>query len=328
MAQTSLNRGLNRGQGDFPGLAPALDSARREITGRAGRLSYYTAGPDRDRGEGAPADPVLLLHSINAAASAYEVRPIFQFLRGERPVYAPDLPGYGFSDRSDRYYDRDLFVAAVHDMLDLVRAEHPGRKVDVLALSLTAEFAARAIASRQDEVGRLVLVTPTGFDRRAAGRSGPPGGTLEMGPMARLLEGTGLGRALFRPLASRASIAYFLRRTFGGPDVPPDLVDYAWRTAHQPGGHHAPLAFLSFRLFSTDIRQVYERLTLPVWVPHATRGDFRDFSATAWAEARPNWLFQPYATGALPQFQMPDAFLTDLRRFLDSGTPALARAGE
>ena len=106
-------------------------------------------------------------------------------------------------------------------------------------------------------------------------------------------------------LTSRRSIRYFLQRTFGSKDIDEGMVDYDYLTTHQPGAKNAPYAFVSGRLFSKDIRSVYRRLTLPVWVPHATRGDFKDFSANGWALARPNWRFQPYPTGALPHFEQP-----------------------
>src|SRR5688500_10817894 len=73
-------------------LRPALDASRRTIlNARAGCVSCY----EDTSGSGTP---VLLLHSINAAASAYEMRPLFEALRGERPVFAPDLPGFGLSE--------------------------------------------------------------------------------------------------------------------------------------------------------------------------------------------------------------------------------------
>ena len=62
-------------------LPPAIEAERREHDGRAGRLSYYVAG------SGAP---LLLVHSVNAAASAYEMRPLFEHYRGSRRVYAVD----------------------------------------------------------------------------------------------------------------------------------------------------------------------------------------------------------------------------------------------
>jgi hypothetical protein len=101
-------------------LTPALDAPRRTISGRAGRLSYYVAG------SGAP---LLLIHSINAAGSAYEVKPIFEAMTQDRRVYAVDLPGFGFSDRSDRDYTPRLYTDAVHDMLGVIAEEDGDRSM-------------------------------------------------------------------------------------------------------------------------------------------------------------------------------------------------------
>ena len=89
-------------------------------------------------------------------------------------------------------------------------------------------------------------------------------------------------------------------------------------TTHQPGAENAPLAFLSGTLFSKDIRNVYERLELPVWLAHGTRGDFRDFSEAEWTLDRDNWLLQPFDTGALPHFEQPELFFPSYADFLDT----------
>src|SRR5690606_14489158 len=78
-------------------LPPALEAERRAFVDRYGRLLAMYADT---RGSGRR---VVLVHSVTAAASAYEMRPLFEALRGSRPVYALDLPGFGFSDRSDRH---------------------------------------------------------------------------------------------------------------------------------------------------------------------------------------------------------------------------------
>jgi pimeloyl-ACP methyl ester carboxylesterase len=288
-------------------LPDPLPAVRRDIVGRAGRIALHAAGDG---------PPMLLLHSINAAASAYEIRPVFERMIGTHRVYAPDLPGFGGSDRSDRRYDVALYVAAIDDVLDAIAGEAGEGPVDVLALSLTSEFAARAAVRRPSRVRTLAMVTPTGLDRRSESLRGPPGSDREVPGVFRTVAFPLWSQGLFDLLVSRPSVRYFLQRTWGGKAIDEGLWDYSWRTAHQPGARHAPLAFLSARLFSRDIRSVYEQLALPVWVPHGTRGDFRDFSGADWTHARANWSMQAFESGALPHFEHPQAFVDAYRRFL------------
>ncbi len=288
-------------------LPSAVSGERHEVSARAGRLSYYVAG------SGAP---LLLIHSINAAGSAYEVRPLFEQLRGSRRVYAVDLPGFGFSDRSPRDYRVRLYVDAIHDMLDVIAAENDG-PVDALALSLSSEFLARAAVERPDRLRSLTLVTPTGFSRGSDQLRGPDGASREIPALHGLFNFPLWSQAFYDLLVSRPSIRYFLRRTYGSESIDEDLAEYDYLTAHQPGARHAPYAFVSGKLFSRDIRSVYERLGLPVWVPHGTRGDFRDFSEAGWTRARGNWTVQAFDTGALVHFEQPDAFLADYAAFLE-----------
>lgn len=290
-----------------PDLPHAVAGERHEITGRAGRLSYYVAGSG---------PPLLLLHSINAAASAYEVGPIFARLARARRVYAPDLPGFGFSDRAPRRYDPRLLTDAIHQMLDEI-ATHDGRQpVDALAISLSAEFLARAAVERPERFRRLVLVTPTGFARGAGRLRGQPGSTREIPGLHAFVSFPPWGQVLFQLLVSRPSITFFLRKTFGRDDIDPGLIDYAYATAHQPGAANAPFAFLAGRLFSRDIRDLYEALQQPVWLAHGTRGDLADFSEADWVRQRPNWRLEAFATGALPHFEQPEAFAAKLEAFL------------
>lgn len=295
---------------DLPLPAP-VSGTRCDIQGRAGRIACWSAGAGR---------PMLLVHSINAAASAYEVRPIYERLLGSRRVYAIDLPGFGASDRSPRRYDVPLYVAAIHDALERIAEECGDVPVDLVALSLSSEFAARVVHERPQRIATLTLVTPTGFDRRSAERSGAVDGTREVRGLSSALTVPLWSQALFDALVSRPSVRYFLQRTFGSKEVDDALVDYDYTTAHQPGARHAPLAFVSGRLFAGNPRALYERLTLPVWVPHGTRGDFADFDGAQWARARANWTLQPFETGAMPHFEQPEAFVASLERFLERHT--------
>ncbi len=286
-------------------LSPAVDAERRQARLRSGPLSYYVAGEGH---------PMLLVHSINAAGSVYEMRPVFERMRDRYRVYAVDLPGFGFSDRSDRAYTVRLYVDAVHDMLDVIGEDRANDAVHVAALSLSGEFVARAATEREDRFETLALITPTGFDANASNLR--EDGTREVPGLAFVFAGRPWSGALFRLLTRKSTIRYFLRRTYGSRDVDEGMVEYDYRTTHQPGAEHAPYAFLSGRLFSKDIRDVYERLDVPVWLAHGTRGDFADFSEAAWTRARDNWSVDAFETGAMPHFEQPREFFSAYERFL------------
>ncbi|WP_158044742.1 alpha/beta fold hydrolase [Skermanella pratensis] len=296
-----------------PTLPPALAGDLRETSRRAGRLAYYVS--DRGAGDG---PPLLLVHSINAAASAYEVKPVFERMVAHRRVYAVDLPGYGHSDRSDRYYGIRLFTDAIHDMLDVIAEDTGSDPVDALALSLSAEFLARAAVERPERIRTLAFVTPTGFSK---GSTKAHGGirtkaSREVPGVYRFISFPLWGKGLYDLLVSRRSIRYFLERTWGSKNVDDGMVDYDYITAHQPGARFAPFAFLSGRLFSQDVRDLYARLSVPVWMPHGTRGDFKDFSGADWLKDKPDWRPQPFDAGALVHFEWPDEFASSYRDFL------------
>lgn len=272
-----------------------------------GRLAFLEdgAGP-----------PLLLIHSVNAAASSYEVKPIFEAMGARRRVFALDLPGFGLSSRGPDVYTVARYVEAILTAARTIREMCGGQRAAALALSLSAEFLARAALQHPELFSGLAFVTPTGFEAGAQNRRG---GMPETSPRTGLesILTTRIWRGgLFGLLVSKPSIRFFLRRTFGGtPDA--GLVDYAWRSAHQPGAAFAAFAFASGKLFSPDIRDVYEALELPIWLAHGTRGSFSDFSEAGWTMGRTNWELASFDTGAFPHFQAPDAFLPRLDRFLD-----------
>jgi pimeloyl-ACP methyl ester carboxylesterase len=190
-------------------LPAAVDGTRFVFESRAGVLNAYEAG------EGAP---LLLIHSINAAASAAEIAPLLSYYSKIRRVYALDLPGFGFSERSDRRYDPRLMTDAIHDVLDQIRVRCGDAPIDALALSLSCEFLARAAAEFPAAFRTLALVSPTGF-RGKASRRAPPGTTLFQPWAYRLLRGPGWGESLYGWLTRPGVIRYFLQRTWGSAQI-------------------------------------------------------------------------------------------------------------
>lgn len=276
-------------------------------------MSYYVDGP----GGHTAARPLLLVHSVNAAASAYEVRTIYEHYRRLRWVYAPDLPGFGFSERGDRAYTPRLMTDAIHAVAEEIRRAHGPGPVDALALSLGCEFLARAAVETPRAFASLALVSPTGFDGTEP-RLGAEGSTRGMPWLKRAFDFPLWSDAFFRLLTSRASIRFFLEKTWGGKAIDEGFAEYAWLTAHQPGARYAPYCFVSGFLFSNDIGRVYAGLVQPVWMSHGVRGDFTDYRCKRAFEGRPNWRFSVFPTGALPHFEVPGEFMAAYDAFLSA----------
>ncbi len=245
--QTTANDALMHRQVDLP---EALDATRDSFaTSHLKEISYYVGGPE-------DGPPLVLLHSVNAAPSAFEMKPLYDHYRKTRRVYVPELPGFGFSDRSDRQYSPELYANAIVAFLtNVVQAP-----ADVVAFSLSSEFAARAALSASERFLSLALLSPTGFSARKL----PSGGVGRA--MHRVFTLPGLGQGLYELLTKRPSIRYFLRRSYVG-EPPEALVDYAYATSHQPGARHAPYYFLAGQLFTRQATEtLYAKLQLPVLV--------------------------------------------------------------
>jgi pimeloyl-ACP methyl ester carboxylesterase len=287
-------------------LPPAVSGEQRIFQGKAGKLCAYVAG------EG---PPMLLVHSVNAAASSYEMKPLYEYYRQSRRVYALDLPGFGFSDRSKRPYTPRLMTDAVLDALDLIARDGGTEPVDAAALSLGAEFLARAANEAPDRFRTLALISPTGL-RKGERRQGASGTTLG-NPLVQELFGFPLwGRPFFDLLNSRPSQRYFMSRAFSSSEtLDQDLMDYYYLTAHQPGAQNAPYAFVSGVLFSGDMDHIYHSLTQPVWLAYGTRGEFSNINPEKVA-TRQNWTIQSFPTGAMPHFEQTETFREAYDAFL------------
>lgn len=224
-------------------------------------LAFRAAGPITSyHDRGGSGRPLVLIHSINAAASSYEMRPLFQHYRGQRPVYALDFPGFGFSARPDIEYKPELFVQAILTLLTHIG----GEAADVVALSLGSEFAAEAARRRPELFHSLALISPTGMYNRDNARSSQ---SLGLGGFDEwvypMLSFRLWARPFYDLLTTRRSIAYFLQRSFLGM-VPQEMVNYCYSTSHQPGAEHAPLQFVSGKLFTPNaLDKVYRNVTTP-----------------------------------------------------------------
>lgn len=279
-------------------LPLAVDGELRWLTGRAGRIGFYDGGQGR---------PVLAIHSINAAASAYEMRPIFEELTRTSRVYAMDLPGFGQSDRYERRYDARLYTDAILDMAGVIYQE-TREKIDAIALSLSSEYLAMAALERPDLFRSLTLITPTGFEADLSRR-------VEREGLRKALRSGLLRRPLFDLLTTQPSIKLNLMAAFGSTRIDPGMVRYDYLTSHQPGAENAVYDFVSGIAWTRKPRELYEQLELPVWVPYGKRAMFHEIDHLGFEQRHPNWSFEAFNCGAFPHFQRRQEFFASLDRF-------------
>jgi len=281
-------------------LPPAVD-APREIyaTPTLKEISWYADGPEGTR-------PLVLLHSVNAAPSAFEMKPLFEHYRAERRVFAPDLPGFGFSDRSDRPYSPALYAEAIVSFLTDVVKE----PADVVAFSLSSEFAARACLQAPERFHTLALLSPTGFSKRRL----PTGGAGKA--LHRFFTLPGLGQGVYSLLTKRGGIRYFIRQSYVG-EPPEELIEYAYATSHQPGAMHAPYRFLSGQLFTRDaVAALYGKLKLPVLVIYDRDANVTFELLPDFAQSRANWFTtRVEPTLGIPQWERPTRTIAALDDF-------------
>ncbi|MFC0508809.1 alpha/beta fold hydrolase [Micromonospora costi] len=119
-----------------------------------------------DPGTGAP--PVVLVHGL--AVSHRYLTPLAVALAATHPVYVPDLPGFGLTERPGQAYDVSRHAAHLAAWLAAYRLP----PACVFGHSFGAEVAAALAARHPAAVGALVLAGPTS-DPAARSRRGQVG---------------------------------------------------------------------------------------------------------------------------------------------------------
>lgn len=255
--------------------------------------------------------PLVLLHSINAVASAHEMRPLVDRLRraSRRPLYALEWLGFGHSDRPELSYGPELMEQQLEHFLGRVLNHRGG--VDIVALSLGANYAAELARRRPDLVRSLVAIEPAALGDEPA----------EIGSgWARLLFTLpGVQRAFYDRLTTRESLHRFARENlftseFGVPD---EYVDYAAQTARVEGAARPLDDFLNGNLAPDAASEAFLHMRRPLQVIHGTVEGRRMESYTSLPELqdRPDTEIVPLPTGSMPHWERPDEVVERIAAF-------------
>jgi pimeloyl-ACP methyl ester carboxylesterase len=295
-----------RMRGSAPALEPALNGQRHYTSHHGQQIAMYLSMPRCDESN-AHLTPLLLVHSINAAASAAEVRPIFDRYASERPVVALELPGFGSSDRGRIYYTPRLMSDCICRAADHLVELGFKRPADLMAVSLTCEMAARATLKRPAAFRSLAFVSPTGFESRHPERY-ENGRTKDKPWLRWLLESGPWSQPCFRLLTSEKSMRKFLERSWGSKAIDEQLLAYNLLTVKQPGARHAPYAFVGGSLFTRGVAHLYAQLKQPVWMIHGLRGEFAKVDGLKHFAPSRKWTIEAIDAGAMPYFEQPEEF--------------------
>jgi pimeloyl-ACP methyl ester carboxylesterase len=298
-------------------LQPPVNAERKFIRYRGLRAALYLSTPPPSANT-AKSPPLVLLHSINAAASAAEVKPLFNQYGQVRPVLAIELPGFGGSERRRIDYTPRLMSECIARAVAHLREFGLYQPVDLMAVSLSCELAVRAALENPTAFRSLGLISPTGFESKRPERY-EDDRTKDKPWLRLLLESGPWSKALFRLLTSEKSMRKFLQRTWGERDIDEELLAYNLLTVRQPGARHAPYGFIGGSLFTRGVMHLYQQVRHPVWMIHGTRGEFANVDGLErFAPVRP-WAIDSINAGAMPYFQRPlefaqryDSFLTQL----------------
>lgn len=284
-------------------LALAFDLRLQYVPWRSLHYAYYARG-----GSGRP---IVVLHSINAAASAHEMLPLVERLRrdSKRPIYVLEWIGFGHSDRPEISYTPEILEDQLEHFLARVLRTREG--VDIIGLSLGAAYAAGVARRRPELIRSIAAIEPTGFSGEPSAIGKAWGRLLFTLP--------GVQRAFYDRLTTPTALREFARANlfteeFGVPDV---FVEYGAETARMEGASRPLDDFLDGRLFPEDAADTFVHLPQPLLVIHGTVGDKRMESYTTLPEleARSNTRIVALPTGALPHWEQPDVVLDRIGEF-------------
>jgi pimeloyl-ACP methyl ester carboxylesterase len=121
---------------------------KRRSAGSSNGSNGNGAGPEPQT------TPIVLVHGLSSSRT---LKPLIRALGSRRPVYAPDLPGFGMSDQPIHPLD----VPGLADALRRWLLGHRLSPAIVVGVSFGCEVAVDLAARHPASVDRLALIGPT-----------------------------------------------------------------------------------------------------------------------------------------------------------------------
>ena len=243
-------------------MQTAVHNRRVKVNGL--RVHYLAAGET--------GSSVILLHGGGLDCAALTYRYAIAPLARDHRVFAPDLPGYGRTDKPKVDYTIDYYVAFLDRFMDILGLE----RASLVGLSMGGGIALGFTLSHPDRVDRLVLVDAYGL-----------GGEAPWPFLSYLyVHIPGLSELTLRlTMRSRTVMKWSLRaNTLGNPEAATDdLVEEIRRLAH-PDSARAFASFQKSELGWTGLRTNFadrlSEIAVPTLIVH---GEMDRLVPVAWA---------------------------------------------
>lgn len=134
-------------------ISPPGFSTRAFQSG-GGQMIYHESG-------NGPEPALVFVHGLEVGASSFEWAGVYAAFPGRRRVLAPDLIGFGESERPKHKHRAADCAASLADFITGQCGDDPLRPI-VIASGLGAGIAALMVTQRPELVSRLILWMPTG----------------------------------------------------------------------------------------------------------------------------------------------------------------------
>ena len=236
---------------------------------------------------------ILLIHGLGGFAERWST--VMPILSKKYRVIAPDLPGYGYSDKPSTDYTPEFFTKFIFDFLDILDI----KKTMMVGTSLGGQLVAECAMSQSKMIEKIVLVCPAGVMK-----SSTP--TLDAYSMAALY-----------PTYDTVKTAYEMMT--GSKNVTTESIDGFIKRMTQP---NAKMAFMSTILALKNSPSITDRLpniripTMVIWgkndtmIPVKYANDFVSSIKNCQLEIMEN-------CGHTPHIEEPDRFSQIVLNFLN-----------
>ena len=111
--------------------------------------------------EGDAKDTVILLHGLGGMAERW--LPIIPILSKKYRVIAPDLIGYGLSDKPQIDYTPDIFKKITLGFLEMLSLQN----VYMVGTSLGGEIVAECASTQSPRIKKIVMISPAGIMKKS-----------------------------------------------------------------------------------------------------------------------------------------------------------------